>query len=73
VTLSSLSSLSSRPFKVRGLAVPVRLRRQVLACLVIRFPRSVVTREEVADRYLEPLNATAGVIVAALAAQNSAN
>lgn len=46
-------TLSPRPLKVLGLAVPVRQGRQVLASLVIRFPRSVMTAEQAADR---PLN-----------------
>ena len=65
-------TLSPRPFKVLGLAVPVRQGRQVLACLVMRFPRSVMTHEQAADRYLAPLNATARAIVTELAAQDSA-
>jgi IclR family transcriptional regulator, mhp operon transcriptional activator len=39
----------------------------------MRFPRSVINYEQAADRYLEPLNATARAIVTALAAQDSAN
>jgi IclR family mhp operon transcriptional activator len=65
-------TLSPRPFKVLGLAVPVRQGRQVLACLVMRFPRSVMTHEQAAERYLGPLNATARAIVTELAAQGSA-
>jgi IclR family mhp operon transcriptional activator len=62
-------TLSPRPFRVLGLAVPVRQGRQVLACLVMRFPRSVMTHEQAADRYLGSLNETARAIVSALAAQ----
>jgi IclR family mhp operon transcriptional activator len=39
----------------------------------MRFPRSVMTHEQAADRYLGSLNATARAIVTALAAQDSAN
>jgi IclR family transcriptional regulator, mhp operon transcriptional activator len=66
-------TLSPRPYRVLGLAVPVRQGRQVLACLVMRFPRSVMTHEQAADRYLGSLNATARTIVTALAAQDRAN
>jgi IclR family mhp operon transcriptional activator len=66
-------TLSPRPYKVLGLAVPVKQGRQVLACLVMRFPRSVMTHEQAADRYLGSLNTTARTIVTALAAQDSAN
>jgi IclR family mhp operon transcriptional activator len=65
-------TLWPRPFKVLGLAVPVRQGRQVPACLVMRFPRSVMTHEQAADRYLGSLNATARAIVTALVAQDSA-
>jgi IclR family transcriptional regulator, mhp operon transcriptional activator len=65
-------TLTARPLKMLGLAVPVRQGRQVLACLVMRFPRSVISPEQAADRYLEPLNVTARAIVKALDAQDSA-
>ncbi len=65
-------SLSPRPQKLIGLAVPVRRGRQVLACLVMRFPRSVMTPEQAADRYFEPLDATARAIVKALDVRDSA-
>lgn len=64
------SSLSPRPQKLLGLAVPVRRGREVLACLVMRFPRSVMTSEQAADRYLESLGATARAIVKALDARD---
>jgi IclR family mhp operon transcriptional activator len=38
----------------------------------MRFPRSVMTHEQAAERYLAPLNATARAIVTELAAQDSA-
>jgi IclR family mhp operon transcriptional activator len=65
-------TLASRPLKMLGLAIPVRHGRQVLACLVMRFPRSVLTPEQAAERYLEPLNATARAIVKTLEAQDRA-
>jgi IclR family mhp operon transcriptional activator len=65
-------TMTARPLKMIGLAVPVRRSRQMLACLVMRFPRSVLTPEQAAERYLEPLNATARAIVKTLEAQNSA-
>jgi IclR family transcriptional regulator, mhp operon transcriptional activator len=52
-----------------GIAIPVRQHRQVLACLIMRFPTSVMTPEEAAARYMEPLYATARAIVKALGAQ----
>jgi IclR family mhp operon transcriptional activator len=63
-------TLKSRNLKLLGLAVPVRQGRRVLACLVMRFPRSVMTPEQAAERYLGPLNATAREIVKALDAQD---
>jgi IclR family transcriptional regulator, mhp operon transcriptional activator len=63
-------TLSARPLKVLGLAIPVRKGHQVLACLVIRFPRSVMTHEQAADRHLDSLNSTARAIVKALDAQD---
>jgi IclR family transcriptional regulator, mhp operon transcriptional activator len=56
-------TLKSRNLKLLGLAVPVRQGRRVLACLVMRFPRSVMTPEQAAERYLGPLNVTARAIV----------
>ena len=63
-------SLSARPQKLLGLAIPVRQRRQVLATLVMRFPRSVMTSAAAADRYLAPLNAVARAILKALEARD---
>jgi IclR family mhp operon transcriptional activator len=63
-------TLTSRNLKLLGLAIPVRQGRQVHACLVLRFPRSVMTPEQAAERYLEPLNATARAIVKTLVAQD---
>jgi IclR family mhp operon transcriptional activator len=63
-------TLKSRNLRLLGLAVPVRQGRQVHACLVMRFPRSVMTSEQAAERYLGPLNATARAIVKALDAQD---
>jgi len=65
-------TLSPRPTRVVGMAVPVRERQNVLASLVMRFPRSVMTPEVAAERYLAALNATARAIVSALAEQDSA-
>lgn len=65
-------SLSPRPQKLLGLAVPVRRGRQVLACLVMRFPRSVMTPDQAADRYLGSLTATARAIVKALDVRDKA-
>jgi IclR family mhp operon transcriptional activator len=65
-------TLTARALKMVGLAIPVRQGRQVLACLVMRFPTSVMTPEEAADRYLEPLYATARAIVKSLGAQDKA-
>ena len=65
-------SLSPRPQKLLELAVPVRRGRQVLACLVMRFPGSVMRPEQGADRYLEPHNATARAIVKVLDARDRA-
>jgi len=63
--------LRARSLKMLGLAIPVRQGRQVIGCLVMRFPSSVMTPEEAADQYLGPLNATARAIVKALDAQDS--
>ena len=60
-------TLSPRPAKVFGVAVPVRQGRNVLASLVMRVLRSAMTPEAAAERYLGALNATARAIVAALA------
>jgi IclR family mhp operon transcriptional activator len=65
-------TLLPRPQKLIGLAVPVRQGRQVLACLVMRFPSSVMTPEQAANRYLESLQATARAIVKALEAKDQA-
>jgi IclR family transcriptional regulator, mhp operon transcriptional activator len=63
-------TLTSRNLKLLGLAVPVRQARKVHACLVMRFPRSVMTPEQAAERYLEPLNATARAILKTVVAQD---
>jgi IclR family mhp operon transcriptional activator len=65
-------TLSPRPQKLIGLGVPVRQGRQVLACIVMRFPSSVMTPEQAADRYVGSLNATARDIVKALDAKDQA-
>jgi IclR family transcriptional regulator, mhp operon transcriptional activator len=62
-------TMTPRPMKLLGLAVPVRQGGQLLAMLVMRFPRSVLTPEEAADRYLGPLNATARATLKVLGAQ----
>jgi IclR family mhp operon transcriptional activator len=64
-------TLKSRNLKLLGLAVPVRQGRRVLACLVMRFPRSVMTPEQAAERYLGPLNLTARAIVKAIDTQDT--
>jgi IclR family mhp operon transcriptional activator len=65
--------LPARPLKMLGLAIPMRRGRQVIACLVMRFPRSVMTPEEAADRYLGPLTATARAVMKAIDLQDSAD
>jgi IclR family mhp operon transcriptional activator len=65
-------TLTAHSLKMIGLAIPVRQGRQVLACLVMRFPSSVMTPEQAGDRYMEPLYATARAIVKALDAQDKA-
>ena len=65
-------TLSPRPQKLLGLGVPVRQGRQVIASLVMRFPRSVMTPEQAVDRYLGSLQATARAIVKALDAKDRA-
>jgi IclR family mhp operon transcriptional activator len=65
-------TLTAGSLKMIGLAIPVRQGHHVLACLVIRFPSSVMTPEQAADRYVEPLYETARAIVKALGAQDNA-
>ncbi len=64
-------TLAVRSLKMMGIAIPVRQGRQVLAGLVMRFPISVMTSEQAAARYLEPLRETARGIVKALGAQEA--
>lgn len=63
-------TLKSRNLKLLGLAVPILQGRKVLACLVMRFPRSVMAPEQAAERYLGPLNLTARAVVKALDVQD---
>ena len=62
-------TLPARSLKMIGIAIPVRQGRQILAGLMMRFPTSVMTPEEAAARYIEPLYATARAIVKALGAR----
>jgi IclR family mhp operon transcriptional activator len=63
-------TLTSRNLKLLGLAVPVRQGCQAHACPVMRFPRSAMTAEQTAERYLGSLNATARAILKTLEAQD---
>src|SRR5258707_1129624 len=61
--------ISPRPLRMIGIAIPLRQRRHVFGALVMRFPGSVMSAEQAAERYLGALTATARAIVKALDAQ----
>jgi IclR family mhp operon transcriptional activator len=61
--------ISPRPLRMIGIAIPLRQRRHVFGALVMRFPGSVMSAEQAAERYLGALNATGRAIVKALDAQ----